>query len=71
MSEETIQIIASNLTVAYFAGHERHKAPDQDSRLGSASVRAAESAPFETVINAFERFQDYVKRSQTEGSKGT
>lgn len=71
MSEETIQIIASNLTVAYFAGHERHKAPHEDSRLPSASLRAAESIPFETVINAFERFKKHVKDSQTAGSKGT
>jgi hypothetical protein len=61
MSEETIAIVASNLTVAYFAGHERRRPVDIDSRSGTTSMTMAENAPFEVVIKVFEKFRQYVK----------
>ena len=64
MSEETIAIVASNLTVAYFAGHERQRSPGIDSRAGTTSMALAESAPFEAVIRVFEKFRQYVKEHQ-------
>jgi len=64
MSEETIAIVASNLAVAYFAGHERQRAPDIDSRMGTTSMAFAENAPFEAVIKIFEKFRQYVKQHQ-------
>lgn len=64
MSEETIAIVASNLTVAYFAGHERHRAPDVDSRAGTTSMALAENAPFDSVMRVFEKFRQYVKEHE-------
>ena len=66
MSEETIAIVASSLTLAYFAGNERQRSPDIDSRVGTASMGIAENAPFEAVIKVFEKFRQYVKLHQDE-----
>lgn len=66
MSKETIAIVASNLTAAYFAEHERQRSPDIDSRGGTTSMALAENARFEAVIKVFEKFRQYVKLHQDE-----
>jgi hypothetical protein len=64
MSEETIAIVASNLTVAHFAGQERQRPVDIDSRAGATSMALAENAPFEAVTKVFEKFRQYLKEHQ-------
>ncbi len=71
MDDDTVSVVASNLTIAYFSRYQREPKPPTPTNIPMREIEAKEDSERFRVLFVYEKFKSDLLRAASNSDEGT